>query len=79
MGEPWCSAWGIFKEEGELELTTMQKEYCDDFNLDPDCDKIFLQCSLHKEIINQVVYDTTNRFALPKSQKKVEEARKTCL
>ncbi len=26
LGELWCSAWGICKEVGELELTTMQKE-----------------------------------------------------
>ncbi len=26
LGEPWCSAWGICEEEGELKLTTMQKE-----------------------------------------------------
>ncbi len=37
LGEPRCSAWGICKE-GELELTTMQKEYSDDYDLD----KIFL-------------------------------------
>ena len=58
----------------------MQKEQSDDFDLDPDYDKIFLQCSLRKEFSsNQVFYDTTNRFALPKSHKEVEEVRKTCM
>ncbi len=78
--EPWCSAWGICKEEGELELTKMQKDYSDDYDLDPDYDKIFLQCSLHEEFSsNQVFYDTISQFALPKSQKEVKEARKTCM
>ena len=26
LGEPWCSAWGICREVGELELTKMQNE-----------------------------------------------------
>ncbi len=60
----------------------MQKEYNDDFDLDPDYDKIFLRCRLHEEFSsNQVFYDTryTNRFAPPKSNNEVKEARKTCI
>ena len=78
LGEPWCSGWEICKEQNEGNNKAMEKEK------EQYYDRLFLECCQQEKetdiFVPPLCTTTSNpRFAPPKTDKEIEEARKASM